>query len=118
MLLILLLVLASSPAHAQATSPGWENYCLRTHDCSAGDAVPFAGSIAQLRRVNRSVNTAFRFRSEAIDEWYDVSERRYGDCEDFALAKRARLVRLGWPRGNLPIALTTRNGVAHAVLLA
>jgi predicted transglutaminase-like cysteine proteinase len=118
MWIVVLLALASVPAHAQATSEGWENYCLRTHDCSAGEPVRFAGSLTELRRVNRQVNAAYRFRYEAIDDWYDVSEEGSGDCEDFALAKRARLVRLGWPRANLPIAITTRRGAAHAVLLA
>jgi predicted transglutaminase-like cysteine proteinase len=117
-LLLLLIALVSPLAHAQATSDGWENYCWRTHDCSAGDPIPFAGDIAQLQRVNVSVNRAYRFQNDVIDDWRDASELGTGDCEDFALAKRARLVLQGWPRANLPIALTTRNGVAHAVLLA
>jgi len=117
-LLAILATLAAMPAHAQATSRGWENYCLRTRDCSAGEPVQHAGALSDLRRVNLQVNSRYRFRNETIDDWYDVSEVGSGDCEDFALAKRARLIRLGWPRSNLPIALTTRGGAPHAVLLA
>jgi predicted transglutaminase-like cysteine proteinase len=116
--IVLLLALASVPAHAQARSQGWEEYCLRTHDCDAGEPEPFSGSPAALQRVNDEVNARYRYASDPFAYWADISELGSGDCKDFALAKRARLVRLGWPRANLPIALTWYGGVAHAVLLA
>jgi predicted transglutaminase-like cysteine proteinase len=115
---IVLLALASVPAHAQVRSRGWESYCLRTQDCSAGAPVHYAGSLAELQRVNSEVNAGYRYRPDPLAFWADISERGSGDCKDFVLAKRARLVRLGWPRANLPIGITWYGNVAHAVLLA
>ena len=44
--------------------------------------------------------------------------RPVGDCEDFALTKRERLIAQGVPAEALSIALvTTRTGLSHAVLL-
>ena len=43
----------------------------------------------------------------------------FGDCEDFALAKRRALIERGWPAGALRMTLVRqRNGEAHAVLVA
>lgn len=41
-----------------------------------------------------------------------------GDCEDFALTKRSRLIRAGIPAGALRMAdVTTAKGTRHAVLV-
>jgi predicted transglutaminase-like cysteine proteinase len=43
----------------------------------------------------------------------------YGDCEDFALAKRRDLINAGWPASTLMIAVVKEaNGNGHAVLIA
>ena len=43
----------------------------------------------------------------------------FGDCEDYALAKRRELVGRGWPPTSLLMAMVRqRNGEAHAVLVA
>src|SRR5258708_15260083 len=112
--IVLLLALASVPAHAQVRSRGWESYCLRTQDCGAGAPVHFAGSLAELQRVNSEVNARYPYRADPLAYWADISERGSGDCKDFALAKRARLVRLGWPRANLPIGITLDGGCAQS----
>ncbi len=68
-------------------------------------------------RVNFRVNRTIRPKpDEGFDSWdINVSE---GDCEDYALQKRADLIALGWPTDHLRIAIVrTRQGVPHAVLL-
>ena len=69
-----------------------------------------------LKSVNNRVNHAIAPRGDRRDEWaINVSS---GDCEDYALTKRAALIRAGLPAGALRIAAaTTRSGVGHAVLV-
>lgn len=75
---------------------------------------------SQLKRVNSAVNRSIRpindRQGTGGDIWeVDVSE---GDCEDFALTKRRRLVELGWSPRALRIAVAyTRSGEGHAVLV-
>lgn len=83
----------------------------------------------QLVEANDSVNSAI---SPDTDEhiygederWAlpltDASDgdRRRGDCEDFALEKRQRLLSLGFPAGALALAVAMAPGVGrHAVLV-
>jgi predicted transglutaminase-like cysteine proteinase len=71
----------------------------------------------ELLRVNRTVNRAISPRPDrGVDSWdINVTE---GDCEDYALQKRAELIDRGWPSEALRIAVVRlRNGVYHAVLL-
>jgi predicted transglutaminase-like cysteine proteinase len=77
-------------------------------------------------RVNREVNRAILPRKDkdlgVVDHWGAVlaaDGRRWGDCEDYVLEKRRRLIAGGVPAGALSIALVqAQNGEAHAVLLA
>ena len=71
----------------------------------------------EILRVNWAVNRAMTARpDEGGDSWdIHVSE---GDCEDFALQKRADLIALGWPTDRLRLAITRLpGGGGHAVLL-
>ncbi len=76
-----------------------------------------------LRRVNREVNGAIApARDESGDRWttpLSPGGDGAGDCEDYVLEKRARLLALGWPAQSLSIATANapRWG-AHAVLIA
>jgi predicted transglutaminase-like cysteine proteinase len=77
--------------------------------------------------VNAEVNAAIRAEDDQrayrqADYWAiprtTGRAKPVGDCEDFALAKRERLLALGVPLEALSIALvTTRTGLSHAVLL-
>jgi predicted transglutaminase-like cysteine proteinase len=69
-----------------------------------------------LKSINNRVNRSISPRGDRRDEWVvDVSS---GDCEDYALTKRAALIRAGLPAGALRIAAaTTRSGIGHAVLV-
>jgi hypothetical protein len=71
--------------------------------------------------VNRAVNRSIRSVSDLAH--YGVADRwsvapKSGDCEDFALTKKARLLNAGWPSSALLLALaTTGAGEEHAVLI-
>ncbi|MFN7231409.1 MAG: transglutaminase-like cysteine peptidase [Brevundimonas sp.] len=76
----------------------------------------------RVQRINREVNRAIRHREDSAiygrpDQWA-LGEAGVGDCEDYALAKRAALIQAGVPARALSIALVeTRRGESHAVLL-
>lgn len=100
--------------------PGWDLYCRRAQACpdSTLDRT-WRGPVAELARINRAVNRQHGYVLDLIDEWYPVGERGAGDCEDFALEKRVRLIAAGWPIGNLRLAVMRNDvGAHHAVLLA
>jgi len=74
-----------------------------------------------LRSVNVEINSSINQQNDRTigaikDEWQIA--RSAGDCEDFVLAKRARLLQIGWPAGTLRIAVArTPTGEGHAVLV-
>jgi predicted transglutaminase-like cysteine proteinase len=104
------------------------NFCERLpRECAAGrqeeqrfDASP--ERFAQLDAVNRTVNreiepvTDLELYGEA-DHWTIPTVR--GDCEDYVLLKRKRLIALGWPPSSLLITVVRdERGDGHAVLTA
>jgi predicted transglutaminase-like cysteine proteinase len=82
---------------------------------------PSERRIAEVRRVNRRVNSDIAYRPDApatgqVDRW-DARVRR-GDCEDYALTKREELIDLGWPSRRLLLAMAlTEDGVGHVVVI-
>lgn len=74
--------------------------------------------LRELRRVNFQVNRDIKPENDVAghDEW-SINVQR-GDCEDYVLTKRSRLVKLGWPANKLRVAVTvTPNNNGHAVLV-
>ena len=75
-------------------------------------------SIAE--RINRDVNARVTYKSDL--EQFDTPEfwemaGKYGDCEDYALAKRSALLRAGWPKDKLGLCVCyTQSGEGHCVL--
>lgn len=72
----------------------------------------------ELQRVNSEINTAIVYvgELEGQDEW--KLNPASGDCDDYAVTKRQRLLRAGWPSGALRIATaSTPSGIGHAVLV-
>ena len=52
-----------------------------------------------------------------VAEFWTYPTEGYGDCEDFALAKRAALIAAGWPASTLLLTVVREaNGNGHAVL--
>ncbi len=113
---------------------GLNDYCSRDpEDCT--QAVPVAAERTQValthqrwrelsgvnRVVNETVASAEDIDIYGVEEYWtrpaDVAAR--GDCEDYALEKRAQLIALGWPSESLAIAVAVapRRG-AHAALIA
>lgn len=79
-------------------------------------------TLAELRHVHREVNrlpyVTDPARYERLEWWAEIDQNG-GDCEDFALAKRARLRALGWPQEALNFATCwLPTGEYHAVLIA
>ncbi|TAY18262.1 hypothetical protein ELH91_16430 [Rhizobium leguminosarum] len=75
----------------------------------------------QLKDVNTAVNRTMVGRNDSRNELngdvWKVNVRS-GDCEDFALTKRSRLIAMGWSSRALRIATAyTPSGEGHAVLV-
>lgn len=96
---------------------GHVKFCLTSPDqCRATTGTGLA-SEGVLRTVNDWVNAAMRARPDRGDTW--SMGDRLGDCEDFALTKRARLIEAGVPAGALRLAVARlRSGEHHVVLVA
>jgi predicted transglutaminase-like cysteine proteinase len=75
----------------------------------------------ELVRINREVNDAVEATSD-LDHWGALEKWSYptdgkGDCEDYALEKRKRLMEAGWPRQALLITVVRdKKGDGHAIL--
>jgi predicted transglutaminase-like cysteine proteinase len=73
-------------------------------------------TILELGDVNTKVNRSIRGVDEATDQW-DINVTS-GDCEDYALTKRSRLIAMGMSPSALRIAVAlTFSGIGHAVLV-
>lgn len=102
---------------------GHVEYCAKYgRDCRALEArgsLP-AARLALLQKVNRAVNRAITPVSDIKQfgkrEFWSPSTKA-GDCEDFALAKRTRLLRQGFHPSNLLLTMTKWKGVPHTVLV-
>jgi predicted transglutaminase-like cysteine proteinase len=112
------------------TSPpiGWVQFCLdNPAECAtptAPDRMRLTGSAyADLLRINTHVNTTIEpvsdIEAHGVIEHWSYPTTGKGDCEDYALLKKALLVRIGWPPGALLVTVVRdRDGDGHAVLLA
>jgi predicted transglutaminase-like cysteine proteinase len=74
--------------------------------------------MSQLKNINSSINRAIKYTSDQDDnDAWEINVTQ-GDCEDYALTKRHRLLAAGWPSGALRIAVARLpNGIGHAVLV-
>jgi len=71
---------------------------------------------ALLRTVNSQVNAAIRPQANPRGGW--KVNPSSGDCNDYALTKRSRLISLGVPGGALRLAVTaTPRGEKHLILI-
>ena len=122
----------SNPAFApsgKATSVpvGAAGFCkAHAADCAKSRKPETAAALddqrwSQLVAVNNAINTAVVPVTD--EEYYKVSEYwtypdGYGDCEDFALAKRKALIADGWSPSTLLMTVVRQpNGEGHAVLM-
>ncbi len=70
----------------------------------------------QLDRVNSVVNAAIEPRVDVGGDVWSLGFQ-FGDCEEYVLAKRELLIRLGWPRSALRITVVHDGIGYHAVLV-
>jgi predicted transglutaminase-like cysteine proteinase len=75
-----------------------------------------------IREINERVNsypyTPDIEQFNRPDFWQRIGMTRTGDCEDYALEKRAQLLQAGVPPSDIRIALcTVETGGLHAVLV-
>ena len=106
---------------------GHAEFCQHRPDECRANPDPVAavslneGLWQQLLAVNAGINQAIV--SVTDQELYQVAEfwtypNGYGDCEDYALAKRRELINAGWPASTLLMAVVKQaNGEGHAVLM-
>lgn len=122
----------SSSMRTGAETPppfGYVGFCRRhPGECDGSITSPSRVTLTdarwrQLQRINSQVNSEVRPVEDSVlydrPEWWSYPSARGGDCEDFVLLKRRRLIEAGWPADALLIAVVRqRNGEGHAVLLA
>lgn len=117
------------PPYATATAPpfGFFSFCLRdpaqcqAHDSRQRIALTQA-AWDRIAQVNSQVNDAIMPESDKRHydraEYWNIPTDGHGDCEDYALAKRAELIAQGFPESALRIAVAMAPSQAlHAVLL-
>lgn len=86
--------------------------------------IPFSAQMwADLVALNAEVNRDILPMTDAsqygVDEFWARPARNRGDCEDYALEKRARLIERGWAPETLSLAVVYGERVGlHTVLLA
>jgi len=114
--------------HAVTPVPGWIHFCQRRpEECAVDPSEPATIALTPqawrtLARVNHQVNAMIRPMTDEEhwgkpDRW-DFAEDGYGDCEDYQLVKRQRLVAAGFPRRALRMtAVIDEDGAPHAVMM-
>ena len=74
-------------------------------------------SIAE--RINRDVNASVKYKTDLgqynVPEFWTVAGK-FGDCEDYALAKRNALLNAGWPKDKLGLCVCEAFGGGHCCL--
>ena len=92
-------------------------------DAAAWTAQDEAVRLKLLETINARVNSDIRFQPDRQELWQrpvaEAGKKMRGDCEDYALEKRARLVSAGFPADRLSfaVAYVPRAGL-HTVLIA
>ena len=112
----------------EARAPvGWTEFCRSyAEDCDVDTLSPEvakldARTVRLLERVNSQVNRSIRPMTD-IEHWgvvekWDYAEDGTGDCEDYVLVKRKKLMEAGLPRQSLLITVVRdKKGDGHAVL--
>jgi predicted transglutaminase-like cysteine proteinase len=70
------------------------------------------------REINQAIEPATDLEIFGVNELWTLPSKR-GDCEDFALLKRKRLIELGWPSSGLLLTVVRdEKNEGHAVLTA
>ena len=101
---------------------GFVRFCQKYPDqCKTDMGIPISVGLteshrAELEEVNASVNISINAKlDDALDDWNIMPKA--GDCDDYAVTKRALLIERGWPSSALRLAVVELpDGRAHLVL--
>ncbi len=112
---------------ATKTPPQWnrfiEEYPDQDNDIGTPSNTAFTMSPLRYRlmcAVHRDINTVCRYKHDEAgnDHWKLIHDFPYeGDCEDFALTKRAMLIEAGFPYGSLWPTICKKHDKDHMVLI-
>lgn len=110
----------ATPGATSATPLQMRFFCASNpRECIATRAAkaPFSDELfAMLHRVNTQVNAAIQPLANPRGGW--KINPRSGDCNDYALTKRSRLIGMGVPAGALRLAVTvTPTAQKHLILI-
>jgi predicted transglutaminase-like cysteine proteinase len=106
---------------------GWKQFCQDHPDecnvspAQAVDVQLTKSAYKEMERINRYVNDHVKPMTDldhfgVVEKW-SYPDDGYGDCEDYVLEKRRRLIQAGWPRAALLITVVRdKKGDGHAVL--
>src|SRR6185437_3597803 len=117
----------SSSSLAIPCPMGYLQFCeLHRSDCrligALVDRIQLTESkYTELKRVNDQVNTTVIPMSDLEHygklDWWTYPDDKKGDCEDYVLEKRRRLIERGWPESTLLITVVRdESNEGHAVL--
>lgn len=107
---------------------GWIRFCEQNPaECTVDPDEPATIELTTkdwqiLNRINQQVNAAIKAKTD-FDHWgvediWDFAEDGYGDCEDYQLVKRRKLVEAGYPRRALRMTVVIdEEGAGHAVMM-
>jgi predicted transglutaminase-like cysteine proteinase len=106
----------------------WTRFCQqRPEECAVDPSEPATIALTPqawktLVQVNRQVNGSIKAVTDqdhwSVEDRWDFAEDGYGDCEDFQLVKRKRLVEAGFPRRALRMTVVIdEDGAGHAVMM-
>jgi predicted transglutaminase-like cysteine proteinase len=107
---------------------GWVRFCEQNAaECTVDPSEPAmieltAKDWQALNRINQQVNGAIEAKTDndhwGVEDVWDLAEDGYGDCEDYQLVKRRRLVEAGFPRRALRMTVVIdEEGAGHAVMM-
>jgi predicted transglutaminase-like cysteine proteinase len=106
---------------------GWVDFCQRhPEECQDNDQVAedinlTSEALRKISQINLQVNKSIDPITDqdqwgVIDQWDFPSQGR-GDCEDYALLKRQKLIESGFPKSALLLTVVKeQNGDGHSVL--
>jgi predicted transglutaminase-like cysteine proteinase len=106
----------------------WTRFCQQNpQECAVDPPDPATITLTPrawktLVHVNRQVNGAIKAKTDqdhwGVEDRWDFAEDGYGDCEDYQLVKRKRLVQAGFPRRALRMTVVIdEEGAGHAVMM-
>ena len=108
---------------------GYVQFCASRPSYCRGDGRTFSrikatsARLSELDIVNRQVNEAIKPVEDrgqyGIEEYWTIPTTGMGDCEEYVLVKREKLINKDWPTGSLLITVVLdENRQGHAVLTA